>query len=225
MRKLSPEENAKRLRYKRAALRLIQRESIYDELDDIAEKCSTMYWLIEGDEDEELTNALDGDTDDLHEFRFSFSDLEAKCYQLSEALRDTHITEHFDDFLVSALGKNYEMVGYDSFQEDYYRLTEYEPEFAEKESSKRLMRLTKSEVLAVAGQCIGIFWAFLDIRHSFDCLKSAFDTLKEDREELMSIAKSVEDRYEQLQGNLHDYELRHKFDSALSLLPDWIWVQ
>jgi len=41
----------------------------------------------------------------------------------------------------------------------------------------------------------------------------------------MAVAKSIEDRYEQLQGNLYDYDLRYKFDSALSLLPEWIWVQ
>ncbi|MCL2215796.1 MAG: hypothetical protein FWB91_02120 [Defluviitaleaceae bacterium] len=224
-RKLSPTENAKGLRYKRAALALVQREHICDELYEIQGKCSDMYWLIEGDENEELASALDGDTDDLHEFRFSFSDLEAKCESLHDALCDTHITEYFDDFLVGVLGKSYEMVGFDTFQEDYYSLVELEPAFAEKEAGKRLSRLTKNELLAAAGQCMGIFWAFLDIRHSFDCLKSAFDVLKEDREELMAIAKSIEDRYEQLQGDLYNYEFRSKFDSALSLLPAWIWVQ
>jgi hypothetical protein len=216
--------NAKNLRYKKPALQLIQRDHIDDELYRIQEDCAEFGWLI-NDDDETLVSALEGDTGDLHEFRFSFSDLEAKCDSLAEALRVNMVTEHFDDFLVSVLGKSYSMVGFDSFQEDYYSLTQYERGLAEAESGKKIMRLTKQEMLSVAGQCMGIFWAFLDIRHSYDCLKSAFDVLKEDRLELMKIVESVSDRYEQLMEKERDYDFEKKYDTALSLLPDWIWIQ
>jgi len=231
----SKQQNARNTRYKRPALALVQRDHIDIELNDIYSKCADMERLIDIDDDDSLIDALEGDSEELHEFRFAFSDLQAKCDSLSGALNDSYVTEHFDDFLVGALGRNYQMVGYDSFEEDYFGLTRFEKERAETESNKRLMRLTKQELVAISGQCMGIFWAFLDIRHQYDNLKSTFDLLKEDRAEMMAVVQSVLDAYEKLAASNDDkadYDGRageaheqSRFDSAVSWLPDWVWVQ
>jgi predicted nuclease with TOPRIM domain len=214
---------AQNLRYKRAALSLIQRDRLEDELYEISSECSELEWAV--DDDETLIDVFDGDTDEIHEFRFMFSDLAYKCERLSDALRDGYVTEHFDDFFVGTLGSGYKMVGFDSAQEDYFNLTRFEAELAQTVSGKRIAALKKDEIIAVAGQCIGIMMSFLDIRHQYDCLKATFDALRDDRAELLKGVHTVEDAYQKWQEDPGNMKLERKYDDLLLRLPGRIWVE
>ena len=215
-------EKARNQRYKHAALALIQHDRLDDELYNIATECSDLEWTI-GD-DETLIDIFDGDTDEIHDFRLMFSDLSNKCELLQYRLGDNDVTEHFDDFFVGTLGKPYQMVGYDGMEEDYFSLTRYETEAAQRVSGKRLMALTKENLIAVAGQCFGVMMCFLDIRHSYECLKSTFDMLKDDRTELLKNVRTVEDAYEKTQDDPYNWDVRSEYDNLLSRLPDRVWV-
>lgn len=216
-------QKARNSRYKRAALALIQRETIADELYAISNECNDLELAVE--DDEMLLDVFDGDSDEINEFRMMFADLSAKCERLSNTLSDEYVTEHFDDFFVGSLGRSYAMVGYDTVEEDYFNLTRFEAELAESDSGKRLMGLTKKELIAISGQCTGIMISFLDIRHSYDCLKSTLDMLRDDRTELMKNIRGIEESYKKTQKDDYDYAARRNYDDLLSRLPGIVWVQ
>lgn len=216
-------EKARNLRYKRPALMLIQRDEIIGEINAIGEECSELEYAVE--DDDKLIAVFDGDTDEMGEFRMMFSALSYKCERLSRELDDTYVTEHFDDFFVGSLGSAYKTIGYDSYEEDYYALTQFEAELAHEVSGKRLMGLTKETLIATAGQCIGIMMCLLDIRHSYECLKSTLDILRDERSEVMKNVKGISDAYDKAQANPYDREAKRFYDSMLDRLPDAAWVQ
>jgi len=66
---------------------------------------------------------------------------------------------------------------------------------------------------------------FLDIQHSYDCLKSVFDLLKDERSELIANVMTVDDMYEKMQENPYDYTLQGQFNSLTLMLPERVWVE
>ena len=120
------------LRYKRPALATMGWQSIWDELDAIGEACADIHWFVDQD-DETLLNALDGDEDEVWEFKMAFADLEARADQLAEALREQFgrgrsddPDRDFDDCTVALVGNRYRMIGLygeGGMEEDYYSLT------------------------------------------------------------------------------------------------------
>ena len=214
---------ANQLRYRKAALQLIQRDTLHSELYAMASECSELEWSVE--DDETLVDVFDGDTDEIREFRLAFSDLSAKCEQLLSAISDWGVSEHFDDFFVGALGDPYEMVGYDWYEEDYSNLTRYEAHLAQTVSGNRLMRLNKETLISTAGQCIGIMMSFLDIRNQYDCLKTVFDLLRDDRAELLKSVRSIEGAYNDLVNSGYTYDAIRKYENLVSQLPDRVWIE
>lgn len=217
-------EKARNLRYRRPALAMIRRDAIMDEIDEIGDECAMLEYAVE--DDEKLIDAFDGDSDEAFEFRMMFSALTDKCERLTRALIDTEVTEHFDDFFVGLLGGSaYKVIGFDSFEEDYFTLTQFDAELAHEVSGKRLMGLTKESLIATAGQCIGIMMSLLDIRHSYDCLKSTLDILRDERAEVMKNVKGISEAYDKVQENPNDRKARDIYESLLERLPDVAWVQ
>lgn len=153
------------LRYKRPALASMGAYNIMAELDDIVEACNGVrYYIEQADNDETLLNALDGDEDVEWEFRMAFADLSAKADELQMRLYEQDFEDFyrdFDDATVALIGNRYELVGYDSEEEDYFSLTSYEEGLAQTEAGKRLCRLTKSEMIERIGWAFGILLAFL----------------------------------------------------------------
>ena len=75
------------LRYKRPALDSLGFEFMWNELEEMRESLDTIHWWTNQDE-EMLINVLDGDTDDVWEFKMMFADLEGKADQLFNILLD-----------------------------------------------------------------------------------------------------------------------------------------
>ena len=124
---------ARNLRYKRAALASMGFDFIRDELDEMRETCNTIHWWSDQDE-ETLLNALDGDEDDVWEFKMVFSDLEARADRLFEKIYELcryedNFGQTYDDCTVALIGNRYRTVGFDSFEEDYFSLTGYESDW------------------------------------------------------------------------------------------------
>ena len=194
MSNLTKQEKAKQLRYKKAALVRMNIDDINEELWRICEQCDDVRFF---DEDTVL-NALDGDEEELFEFKMAFGELSYKCEELSHLLQEEYVTEHFDDFFVGIIGNKYDTVGYDGYQEDYFSLTSFESELAQTESGKRLQRLSKSALISVAGQAFGIALAYLDVCQQYDYLKATFDILLGENNSLLRIVKDIERMYEGL---------------------------
>ena len=206
-------------------------EFLRAELDDIRDACDTIHWWTDQD-DETLLNALDGDDEDVWEFKLAFSHLEAKADELFEMIYELCRYEDdfgqvYDDCTVALIGNRYQTIGYDSFEEDYYALTGYEPGLAQTESGKRLMRRTKAEIISTVGQCFGILIAFLDLRQQYDYLKATFDILRDENTSMLQQVREIDAAYKALVTA--DWaarsEAEKKFDRLLSALPDRVWME
>lgn len=201
------------------------------ELDDIRDACDTIHWWTDQD-DETLLNALDGDDEDVWEFKLAFSHLEAKADELFETIHELCRYEDdfgqvYDDCTVALIGNRYQTIGYDSFEEDYYALAGYEQGLAQTESGKRLMRRTKAEIISTVGQCFGILIAFLDLRQQYDYLKATFDILRDENTSMLQQVREIDAAYKALVTA--DWagrrEAEKKFDRLLAALPDRAWVE
>ena len=219
------------LRYKRPALATMGWQSIWDELDAIGEACADIHWFVDQD-DETLLNALDGDEDEVWEFKMAFAHLEARADELLETIYELcryedDFGQTYDDCTVALIGNRYQTIGYDWFEEDYYSLTGYEQGLAQTESGKRLMRRTKAEIISIIGQCFGILIAFLDLRQQYDYLKATFDILRDENTSMLQQVKEIDAAYQALVTA--DWagrrEAEKKFDRLLAALPDRAWVE
>lgn len=222
-----------KLRHKRPALASMGWTAIWDELDTISESCQDIHWFIDQD-DETLLNALDGDEDEVWEFKFAFADLEAKADQIREALLEQFGRGHsddpnrdFDDCTVALIGDRYRMVGYDMDEEDYCSLTSYDRDLALSEAGKRLMRKTKADMLSTIGQCVGTLVAFLDLRQSYDYLKATFDILRDENTSVLKQVKEIDAAYEaaSAHGFWYGDDATKRFDRLLAELPTRAWVE
>ncbi|MBQ7346054.1 MAG: hypothetical protein IJW45_08355 [Oscillospiraceae bacterium] len=217
---------AKAMMYKRPALASMGYDSIISELYEIEEACEDVKWFMEQGDDT-LLNALGDDEEAEWEFRMAFIDLDGKAYQLIERLQEDLIREDYDDCTVALIGNRYETVGYDSYQEDYFRLTRYEAEAAQTEAGKRLMRHTKAEMISTFGQCLGTLIAFLDLRQQYDYLKAAMDVLRDENTSLLKLIKEIDEAYDAAEevGFNSWYTEARRFDQLVKELPERMWLE
>ncbi len=221
---------ARNLRYKRAALASMGFDHIFNELDDMRETCADIHWWTDQD-NETLLNALDGDEDDVWEFKMAFSHLEAKAERLYEEIyelsREDNFDQSYDDCTVALIGNRYRSVSWDDFEEDYYALTGYESDLAQTEAGKRLMRKTKAEIISTIGQCLGILISFLDLRQQYDYLKATFDILRDENTSMLQQVKEIETAYQKMMAA--DWKerpaLERQFNRLLDVLPERAWVE
>lgn len=220
------------LRYKRPALASLGFDAIQNELDDISEACDYVHWYVDQESDV-LMDALDGNEEEAWEFKMAFADLEAKVYQLREAMQDNWMWperyyQMFDYCTVALIGNRYRTIGWDAEEEDYLSLTAYEQELAQTEAGKCLMRLTKKDMISTIGQCLGTLLAFLDLRQSYDYLKATFDILRDENKSMLQQIKAIEAAYEEACSTDWWHRKREavdKFDRLLEALPDRAWIE
>jgi hypothetical protein len=224
--KVDKAARTRNMRFKRPALASLGYEIISNELYEINNACTEVQWFVESD-NETLLNALNGDEDAEYEFRMAFADLQAKTETLSEELNNWEIRDDFDDCTVGLIGNRYKTLGFDQIEEDYFGLTSYEQGLAYTESGKKLMRLTKPEMISRIGQCLGITIAYLDIRQSYDYLKAVFDILRDENTSLLKIIKDIEEAYEEavMDGFAIHHDKTRRFDALISNLPDRTWLE
>ena len=217
-------ERCRQLRYKRPALAVMGWDAIESELEEISEACDDVTYFI-GNEDD-LLEAFDGDSEEAWEFRMGFADLSANCNRLSEAMWEFGSREEFDDCTVALIGNRYDLVGFDSYEEDYYSLSQYETELAETEAGKRLMRKTKAEMISCIGQAFGTLMAFLDLRDRYYALKATLDILRDENHNILQTIKELEAAYERAAEHPDRWsKYAREFDQLTERLPSRLWVE
>lgn len=219
-------ERSRNLRYKKPMLADLGYQSMLETLLEIQENCLDIKWATEEDNGT-LLNALDDNEDDEFEFRMSFAMLEAECENLYYLLTDHCISEYFDTCTVALIGNRFNTVGFDDYEEDYYSLTYYERGLAYTEAGKRIMRMTKSEMLSTIGQCLGIILSFQNVLVKYDYLKATMDILKDENHCVLKIIKEIESAYED--ANKDEFCWREKstkrFDRLVESLPEKFWIE
>ncbi len=228
VRRNQAKQNALNLRYKKAALMSLGWEEVNNALWDIEASCSDVRWFIEGENEENLIAALDGDEDEAYEFKMAFADVEAKCDVLRSAIDELgwDAADYFDDCTVALIGQAYRLVGYDTYEEDYYALSRYESELAGSEAGKRLMRFTKADLLSKIGQCMRITLAYIDLRQQYDYLQSAIDVLRGENQSILKIVREIEELYDEISKDEYfgTSSLKH-FERLINNLPDRVWIE
>lgn len=220
---------AKQLRYKKSIVRDLNIETIQSELWDMISACEDIHWY---DSDEEsLVNALDGDEDEAYEFKIAFSDLEAELEQFQEDLGSEYIFNYFD-VLFPAVGARYAggYLGFDQYEGDYYGLEPYEYSYAENEAAKKIMSLTKKEILETVGQCLKIAYQYMAIRYRYDCLEAAIEILRGENMERIKIVKGIEEQYLIAEKSSDGFKWNHikdvrKLNNMILQVPQEYWIQ
>lgn len=218
---------AKQLRYRKAIVKNLSLDAIKEDLYEIGGECDNVRWYFEEDNDT-LINALDGDEDEAYEFKMMFGDLCAECEQMQGDMQDEYIPECFDDFFV-AIGAGASgggLLGWDTFEQDYFGIG-ISDSFAEQESAKRLMRYTKEQIVQSAHICFKVLYAYLGIRHRYDCLKAAFDILRDENTGYLQMVKQIEEVYEKANkdGFYNWYESVKELDRLARSMPETAWIQ
>lgn len=211
---------ARELRYKKPILEQLNYEAITSELWDIQSKCDELMYMENVDRDA-ILDALDGDEDDAEEYRMAFADISADCERLIDAMSENNVEENFDTFLVTANGGFYRTVGYDSYEADYFLLSGYESEWARSEAAKRLMRLTKQEILDLARKVFGVIAAYTDLMQHYDKLEAVYNLAKGENAELLSAVKRIDEAYERY----IETQDMSAYDDVLCRLPDRAWLE
>ncbi|MCM1165648.1 MAG: hypothetical protein NC401_06520 [Ruminococcus sp.] len=218
---------AQRLRYKKSIAKGFNLYDIQDELCELCEECDNIRWCVDGNEDE-LVEALDGDEEEAFEFRMLFSELASEAERVYGLLSgDIRITEYFDTFFAAIAHGCVELIGFDDYEDDYFTMTDYEQERGKEEAEKRLMRLTKQELIKCARQCFGIATAILNVRYKADYLKAAMDVLQSKNHAYLEAVKSIEHLYEEAdKADWYSYEKSvRRFDEAVDAMPARVWLE
>lgn len=215
-------ERTRPLRWKKTALSSMGYETMLAEMEEIQSRCDDVSYYA--NDMDTLISALDGEEEEALEFRWAFSDLSAKCSSLYELVYDLD-RQDYDDCTVALIGNRFEMVGYDSAEEDYYHLTRYEGKLGQTEAGKRLMRHTKAEMIAMIGQAVGTLLAFYDLRQQYDYLRATMEILTDDNQSILRQIKEIEKLYERVAIPLPTTEDVETFDRMVATLPERMWVE
>ena len=222
------QEKAMALRYKKA---ILQQLNIYDITTDLEELAEVAYNVLYAWDDDNLLEALDGDEEQVEEFKILMAELSSDCERLLEAI-SYGVNEHFDTFFVGLAMKGrppqYRMLGYDAAEMDYFDfLHDYEEVVAEEEAIKQLKRMTKDELLRTAGECFRVVLAYLDIREKVNSLGAVIDIITDENKAILDAVKNIESLYEEAEKtHFRPYDkATEAFESTLRLLPDKLWIE
>lgn len=163
------------------------------------------------------------------EYKDQFDELSAQAGMLLEALDNIECEwyideyeaeEQWNDIAVGMLGKMYTVLGYDTEELDYYNILSYEEDLAQEEALKRLMRLTKPELIKRMQYCLKIIVLFYDIKAAHDCLTSIVESLDEKGAMLERKNDEINQIYEDLTGKNSE-----TFDAIIRNIPQRMWVE
>lgn len=222
------QEKAKNLRYKKSIAEGFNFSDMQNEIYEIQECCSDIRYIFDGDE-ATLIDALDGDEEEAYEIRMLFSNLSAEAETLSGILwdRNSEIQDFFDDFFAAVVYGSQELIGFDSYEDDYFKMTAYEQEWGSEEAKKRLLKRTKEDIVSLARTCFGIASAMLNIRYKFDYLKASVDVIKEKNTSFLQSIRDIEKAYEE--ANKENFNPRVEATTVLNrmidAMPNRVWVE
>lgn len=154
------------------------------------------------------------------EYKDQFDDLSDGAYHLYEALEDYDLSDIWDDMTVALLGYQERVLGFDQVETDYFSMLSYEENWATEEAQKRLMRLTKEQLIRNFRMVMTALVLFFDLKSAHDCLTSIVEELDERGAILEQKNKQINRLYEDLTGsNAED------FDNIIKSIPPRMWVE
>ena len=193
-------------------------------------------WLDEVGEDGDMYGYERGDSGYYNDYKELFDELSAGAYTLEEALGDVNDELHlgidygdestvWDDVMVAMLGPLYTTLGYDVSEYDYFHMVNsWDDNAAQKEAKKRLMRLTKEQLINTVGKVFQIMALFWDLKAAHDCLTAVVDELDYKGAILEEKSDAIDKLYEEYTGkDAEEFEAR--FEELTKKLPQRMWVE
>lgn len=224
-------EKAKQRRYKNPILNRLNLEFIRCDLMEMSEVASDVAYFCDT-EDESLLENLIGDEDDAFELKTMVAQLSSDVDRmLYTDIEDGWVPECFDLFFARVAGAIRSfggLSGYDSFEGDYFGLDMYyEAKLAVKEAEKKLMQMTKKDLIEAATQCFLIASSYLALRNRFDDLTESMDIIRGRNAGYLKAVKAIDEAYEAAEKVRFDrYEPETQtFDEIAQMLPDEAWLQ
>lgn len=188
---------ARQLRFKKPIVKNLNLDFIKEDLYDIQEQCEEVRLYTDSDDGSDtLVNSLNGDEDEAYEFKMAFADLCAECERMREDLEEEWIPECFDIFFVATSSNNDEMMGWDSYEHDYYGIG-YSDNILRENAGIKLKKMTKDEMIEASLQCMNVYRAYIGLRNRYDSLKNAIDVLRDENTGVLQAVKEIERLYEQ----------------------------
>ena len=174
-----------------------------------------------------MLDELIGDEEESFELKMAFSTLEYDCYRMLQDLDNEWIPEFFDDFFGTIAGRNFGgMLGFDSYEGDYFGLSDYEARWATEECEKRMLNHTKKEIVESYSVCFRVAVNYMSLRSRYDGLKSYIDILNGQNTGFLATVKRIEELYEKITGDIFpSWDDINEFDSLLGNMPDEVWIQ
>lgn len=195
---------AREMRRKRPIVRDLNLGIMIDNLYEMQEECSDVRFAFEGDDGDEIVNAMLGGEDEAQEFKMMFSDLSAEVDRFIEDIgifQYDELEKYYDLFMVNgdiaySFGGLY---GYDSYEGDYFGLSDrYDEEAAVREARDKLKKnLTKDKLIEIFRDCMKIFTSYIGLQYRYDCLKASMDILREKNAGHLKAVKEMNAIYEQ----------------------------
>lgn len=221
------QEKARQMRYKKPIVRDLNLETIQSELWDMREECEEVRWFTDGDEDT-LISALDGDEDEAYEFRMMFADLCAECDRMYEDLREEWVPDCFDRFFVAMDAQRDfgGLLGYDTYEHDYYSIRMGMSDWIGGDSRKYLERMTKKDLLDAARQCFKVYQNYIGLRYRYDCLKASMDILREQNVGYLQMVRRIDEIYDAAEKDnfLEWHPACKELKDLLDAMPQEAWL-
>jgi len=222
-------KKAAAIRYKKPIVKGLNYDDIVTNLYDIQEECENVRWYFDGDDDT-LINALDGDDDEAYEFKMMFGDLCAECEQMRNDLHELRwyeeIKEAFNAWFPAISGG--EMIGWDFYESDYMPIMGgYGQEMAAEEGRKRVMRMTKEQILNAAELSFRIVRSYLGLMSRYDQIKAAMDILRDQNTGYLQMVKRIEEIYRKADksGFYNWGSAMKEFNKLVDCMPQEAWLQ
>lgn len=154
------------------------------------------------------------------EYKEQFDELSCGAYELWDVLQEHAVKEVWDDMTVALLGHTQKILGYDAVEEDYFSMLYPEEDCAVIEAEKRLMRLTKEQLIENFRKVLTSLILFFDIKAAHDCLTSIVEELDERGAILEQKNERINKLYEDLTGFGAE-----EFDNIIASIPPRMWVE
>ena len=219
MTNISPADRARALRHTKPALEMCQWENLEYDLESMEEFVQEYEWA-------DLTDFLgEADEDYAHELQLAVSMLGEKIERYRERL-DWETGEKFN--LTMACIPGLPLTGYDSLEEDYFPLSDYEQDMAREKAEKRMLELTKKDLLKTVCNNMSLFLDFLAIREEYQNLKLIFDVAVDTETGIRNLIADVDAAWTECEEAGWKYDWQPavvKFDRLVDSVPERMWVE
>lgn len=214
-------QKARNLRYKKPLASELNYESIIGNLWNMREECGQVNIY-----DRDLIEDAIGDEEDADHFIMEFQMLDNDIERAIDDMSNYDFEqENYDLCLVAANADSSGYMGYDTYEEDYFQLGDYESEAAVKESVERLKRMKKDEIIEAFHFSIRLVALYETIKYRFDCLQTSIQTIKDKTTVSKQMLDELAKLYDECEASGWRWDIVRKFDNMTDALPPEVWLK